>query len=173
MDRDIDVATFRVSEADVKSLGKIKLTGSQKSGPPTPPEERCGIYYCGYPGVGTRLPSPREVIFGAAPGSGIATNVSEKDVSTLIERKHLMPAMGQGIPPANFDFGGISGGAVLTVIQNRLRSWSLAGVIYQGPNVSLDESQAIAGLEIIKARRAHFILPDGNFDLSRWRTLSL
>jgi len=41
----------------------------------------------------------------------------------------------------------MSGGAMLTVIQNKLRSWALAGVIYQGPNISLDVNQAIAGLE--------------------------
>ena len=69
-----------------------------------------------------------------------------------------MAALGGGIPPENFDFGGISGGLTLTVIQNRLRSWSLAGVIYQGPHVSDDPNKAIAGLEIIKARRAHFHL---------------
>jgi hypothetical protein len=85
MDREIDIATFRVGERDVKALGKKVLTGHQKAWPPAPPEERCGIYYAGYPGIGTRHPSPRE------------------------------------------------GGLMLTVIQNRLRSWSLAGVIYQGP----------------------------------------
>jgi len=93
-------------------------------------------------------------------------------VSTQIEREHLMPAMGQGIPPDNFDFRGMSGGLMLTVIQNKLRSWALAGVIYQGPNTSADESQAIAGLEVIRARRAHFILPDGQLDLARWKSVT-
>jgi hypothetical protein len=32
MDREIDIATFRVTEADVKSLGKNVLTGHQKTG---------------------------------------------------------------------------------------------------------------------------------------------
>lgn len=167
----IDIATFRITHAEVQQLGKTVLTGYQKMWPPGPPAERCGIYYCGYPGVGTRHPSVREVVFGVAPGSGIATSVSEKDISTLIEREHLMPALGDGIPPENFDFRGISGGLMLTVIQNKLRSWALSGVIYQGPNVSEDPNEAIAGLEIIKARRAHFILPDGKLDTVRWNFL--
>ena len=54
-----------------------------------------------------------------------------------------------------------------------IRSWSLAGVIYEGPNPSPDETQAIAGLEIIRARRAHFILPDGKLDVQRWNQLTL
>jgi hypothetical protein len=58
---------------------------------------------------------------------------------------------------------------VLTVVETgAIRSWVLAGVIYEGPNASSDEAQAIAGLEIIRARRAHFILPDGQLDIRRW-----
>ncbi len=38
---------------------------------------------------------------------------------------------------------------MLTVIQNTLRSWSLAGVIYQGPNTSGDEGQAISPADLI------------------------
>jgi hypothetical protein len=167
----IDIATFRVTRAEVERLGKNLLTGSQKEWPPGPPQENCGVYYCGYPGVGTRQPSTHEVVFGAVPGSGVASSVSEKDVSTLIEREHLAPVMGGGIPPENFDFRGISGGLMLTVVQNVLRSWALSGVIYQGPNTSDDPAQAIAGLEIIKARRAHFIMANGKIDVVRWASL--
>jgi hypothetical protein len=170
---DIDIATFRIKPEEVKALGKNVLTGFQKQWPPEPPVERCGIYYCGYPGVGTRHPSAHEVIFGAASHHGIASSVSEKDISTLIERERLIPLLGRGIPPENFDFGGISGGAVLMVMQDQLRSWALAGVIYQGPNTSENPDEAIAGLEIIKARRAHFLLPDGRLDTGRWHTVSL
>src|SRR5580704_5442907 len=126
-----------------------------------------------YPGIGTRHPSPREAVFGIVRGSGIAHSVSERDVCTQLEREYLMPAkVGEGVPPENFDFRGMSGCLMLTVIQNRLRSWSLAGVIYQGPNTSADEGQAIAGLEVIRARRAHFILPDGRLDVARWKSLT-
>jgi hypothetical protein len=162
--RGIDIATFRVAEAEVKKLGRAVLTGCQNTWPPSPPQVRCGIYYCGYPGVGTRHPSVHEAVFGAVPGSGIATSVSELDVSTLIERQCLMPVLGGGVPPKNFDFRGISGGPMLTVVQGHLRSWALSGVIYQGPNVSEDPNEAIDGLEIIKARRAHFLLPNGMLD---------
>jgi hypothetical protein len=170
---EIDIATFGVTEAEIKSLGTIVLTGSQRAWPPGPPQEQRGIYYCGYPGIGTRYPSLQEVVFGAVSGSGIATSVSEKDISSLIEREHLMPALGDGIPPENFDFGGISGGPMLTVVQGALRSWALSGVIYQGPNTSENPEEAIAGLEIIKARRAHFVLPDGRLDATRWQYASL
>ena len=141
MDREIDIATFR---ARAKAIGKEVLTGHQKAWPPAPPEVGAGIYYAGYPGIGTWHPSPREAVFGIVRGSGIAHSVSERDVCTQLEREYLTAAkVGEGVPPENFDFRGMSGGLMLTVIQNRLRSWSLAGVIYQGPRTSADEGQAI------------------------------
>jgi hypothetical protein len=53
-----------------------------------------------------------------------------------------------------------------------LRGWALAGVIYQGPNTSSDPNQAISGLELIKARRAHFIRPDGTLDTQLWDSIA-
>src|SRR5262249_10211766 len=153
--------TFRITRDEAASIGKTVLTGYQKAWPPQPPDVNCGVYYCGYPGVDTLHPSPLEVVFGAAPGSGVATSVSERDISSLIERQHLVPVLGKGIPSENFDFGGMSGGPMLTVVQGKLRSWMLAGVIYEGPNPSDDKEMAIAGLEIFKARRAHFIKANG------------
>jgi hypothetical protein len=156
----------------VKALGKNVLTGFQRQWPPDPPVERCGIYYCGYPGVGTRQHLPREIVFGALAGYGEASSVSERDVSTLIEHEHLIPFLGRGVPPENFNFGGISGGAILMIMQDQLRSWALAGVICQGPNTAENAEEAIAGLEIIKARRAHFLRPNGQLDVGRWHLMS-
>jgi hypothetical protein len=45
-------------------------------------------------------------------------------------------------------------------------------MIYQGPNPCDDPRESITGLQIIKARRAHFILPNGQLDKSRWETIS-
>lgn len=168
----IDIATFRIKQEEVKALGKSVLTGFQKQWPPDPPVERCGIYFCGYPGIGTQRTGPREITFRAGSLHCIASSVSEKDISTVIESERLLDLMGKGNPPENFEFGGISGGAMLMVIQNQLRSWALAGVIYQGPNTSDNPQEAIAGLQIIKARRANFLLSDGQLDKARWDTVS-
>lgn len=170
---DIDIATFRITEAEIVAIGKSKLTGWQRTWPPGPPQQDRGVYYSGFPGTGTLWLSPHEISFGAAPGGGVASSISEKDVSSMIERENLIALLGGGIPPENFDFGGMSGGPMLSVIETRgFRSWSLAGVIYEGPNPVPDEAQAIAGLEIIRARRAHFILPNGQLDSVRWNGLA-
>ncbi len=168
----IDVATFQISAAEVQSIGKTVLTGHQKTWPPSPPQRDRGIYHSGFAATSTLWLSRREISFGVAAGGGIASSVSETDVSSLVEREHLIDVMGVGLPPENFDFGGISGGPMLSAIEHRgLRSWQLAGVIYQGPNPSTDPNESIAGLEIIKARRAHFLLPDGKLDVARWAAL--
>jgi hypothetical protein len=48
------------------------------------------------------------------------------------------------------------------------RSWMPAGVVFQGPNTSDNADQAIAGLEIIRARPIHFVMSDGFLDVRRW-----
>jgi hypothetical protein len=169
----IDIATFSISYEEIKALGKAVLTGYQKVWPPMPPVVQGGIYLCGYPGVATQHPSNQEVVFGAAALSGIATSVSERDVSMMIERERLKQVLGSGSMPENFNFGGISGGPMLTVVQNTLRSWALAGVIYQGPNTSLEPDECIPGFEVIRTRRAHFILPNGKLDVALWENLAL
>jgi hypothetical protein len=169
----IDIATFVVSEDEVRRLGHLVLTGGQKTWPPSLPMENCGIVYCGFPGVGTRE-IPGALSYGAVRASGLATQVNEKDISSQMERAGLIPSptSALGIPPENFDFGGISGAPMLTLVQYRgLRYWMLGGVIYQGPNTSGNSNQAIAGLEIIRARPAHFILADGTLDRDRWDRL--
>jgi hypothetical protein len=165
----IDIATFDITPEQLKLIDRAVLTGPQKSWPPAPPKIDGRIYYCGFPGLGRVWPSPSsEIRFGTVVSSGAASSVSELDISTVINREYLHPILGQGVPPEDFDYGGMSGGPILSVVETPLHSWVLAGIIYPGPNPSGDPEQSIAGLNIIKARRAHFILPDGTLDRALW-----
>jgi hypothetical protein len=142
----LDIATFRITSSEIAKLGKTILTGYQRGWPPPPPQRDRGVYFGGFPGKETIWMSPEEISFGAAPGGGVASSISETDVSTLIERENLIPIFGKGLPSE--------------------------GVIYLGPSPSDNPEQSIAGLQIIKARRAHFILPDGTLDTRRWEEVS-
>jgi hypothetical protein len=167
--KDIDIATFRISAEEIRSIGKTCLTGCQKSWPPSPPQQNRGVFYAGFPGVERRWLSASEISFGVAGGGGVASSVSEYDISTQIDRQLLIDVVGNGLPPENYNFGGMSGGPMLTVLeQGGLRLWSLAGVIYQGPNASGDIYKAISGLEIIKARQANLILANGTLKVASW-----
>jgi hypothetical protein len=167
----IDIATFRITEGEIERIGKTIITGVQSSWPPKPPTVNRGIYYCGFPQIETRQLSLQKVEFGSLRGSGIASSVNDRDVVTMIEREYLIPAGDRPAPPENFDFGGISGGIMITVVEERLRSWALAGMIYEGPSTSDDPNEAIPGFEIIRARRADFLRPDGTLDTALWYSL--
>ena len=170
----LDIATFRISPEEIDEIGKTVLTGQQSVWPPPPPQQDRGIYMGGFAAIETRSISSDEYFFGFVGGHGAASSVNEKDVSSLIEHEKLFPILGNGVPKLGYNFGGLSGGPMLTVVEHGgLRSWRLAGVIYKGPNPSTDPAEAIEGIEIIKARRAHFISPDGTLDIERWNNLSL
>lgn len=170
---DIDIATFRITEPEVREVGKTVLRGLQKTWPPAPPDRERGVYFAGFPGKEVQWLSRNEISFAVATGGGIASSISERDVSSLIDRDQIIPVLGEGLPPENYDFGGISGGPMLTVVeaQGGIRSWRLAGVIYQGPNTAENENEAIPGFEVIRARRADFIRPDGSLDVAHWDRL--
>jgi hypothetical protein len=166
---DVDIATFRITDEEVRRLGKTVLTGSQNAWPPSPPQQGRGVYFSGFAGEKTLWLSPSEISFAATPGGGVADVVGRHDICTLFNRDAWIDVMGLGLPPERFDFGGISGGPMLSVIErNHIRSWALAGVIYEGPNPSTEEGKSIPGFETIKARRADFIRPDGTIDTAVW-----
>lgn len=169
--RGIDIATFRIAPEEIRRIGKTIITGVQSSWPPKPPTINRGIYYCGFPQLETRQLSLQKVEFGCLRGSGVASAINDRDVVTLIEREHLIPAGSRPAPPENFDFGGISGGIMTTVVEGPLRSWALAGMIYEGPSTSDNPDEAIPGFEIIRARRADFLRPDGTLDTALWYSL--
>lgn len=167
---EMDIATFMIADWEVSLIDRTIYSGYQKEWPPTPPGRDKGVFYCGFPGLGTRVRQRNEVVFGAFAGSGIASSINERDIMSHIEREHLEPALGEGIPPENYNFGGISGGPMLYVVETKsgLRFNALAGVIYAGPNVSEDPNEAIPGFELIHARRARFIRADGFLEHDLW-----
>jgi hypothetical protein len=165
----IDIATFRLSRKQIERIGKTPLTGFQKQWPPTLPRVGRGVTYCGFPGISRVLLARRKISFGCMPMGGIITSAHETRISIQVERENLMRVLGNEEFPEDFNFGGISGGPLLTIVQTpTIRSWMPAGVVIQGPNPSGNPDESISGLEIISARPVHFINPDGTLDVTRW-----
>jgi hypothetical protein len=105
--------------------------------------------------------------------AGMASNCRETSLSILIERENLAQIIGDEAMPEDYDFGGISGGPVIAIVQSpTMRSWRPAGIIIQGPNPSGLAGESIKGLEIIRARPIHFIKDDGHIDVARWEQSS-
>jgi hypothetical protein len=166
---DIDIATLRVSRNEVELTGHTVLTGYQKAWPPRLPEVDRGVTYCGFPGIGRRWLARREISFGCVAMGGIATSSHETTISIQVERENLLQVFGDEQMSENFDFGGMSGGPLIAIVQTpTLRSWMPAGVVFQGPNPSNDPGESIPGLEIFRARPMHFVRADGTLDIARW-----
>lgn len=174
MNLEIDIATFMIPEWEIESIDRNIYTGYQRDWPPPPPERHKGIFYAGFASEGTRTPRRNEVVFGAVTGSGIAHVVNDRDVISQMEREHLEASLGEGIPPENYHFGGMSGGPMLYVVETSsgLRLNALAGVIYAGPNTSTDPNESIPGFELFYARRARFIRDDGFLERELWDSVS-
>jgi hypothetical protein len=172
---DIDIATFTVSPREIEHINRTIYSGLQIDWPPEPPQERQGIIYAGFGAAGTRQISPEAVQFGVVCGTGLVSSVSELNISSLIDRSYIEPVLGDGIPPENFDFGGLSGAPMLyvTLTKRGLFLNSFAGVIFSDPNTSDKAGEAIPGFELIRARRARFIRADGFLDHSLWDSLRM
>lgn len=166
----IDIATLRVSREEVESTNRIFLTSIEKQWPPCLAEAGCAVMYSGCPGKERLQLAPTEICFGFVSIGGIVTSAHETRISIQLEREKLKLHLGDDIP-GDYDFGGMSGGPVLEILQTSGgHFWRRpAGVIIQGPNPGSDASQSsIQGLEIIGARPMHFINRNGSLDVARW-----
>ncbi len=165
----LDIATLRFNADEVQHIGRTVLTGFQKAWPPQLAQVGSFVTYSGWPGKGRQWLSRRDIKFGLVAMAGQIANAHETCISIQIEREKLEQALGDQEMPENYDFGGMSGGPMLAIVQGVvLRGWKLAGVIFQGPNASGDPNESILGLEIIQARPAHFIKANGTLDTDRW-----
>jgi hypothetical protein len=128
MGRRVDIATFQVSERAIAKLGKQPIT----AWPPRTPQVGKGVVYAGFPGMARERTAPREFAFGLVSGATVADSVSETRIISVVDQGDLQDPLGHGLPPSDFEFGGMSGGPMLAVIETGLLSWALAGVITDG-----------------------------------------
>ncbi|MDF1554430.1 MAG: hypothetical protein P1P84_15270 [Deferrisomatales bacterium] len=150
---DPDVATFRVAAGEPGRSGCVVLTGHGREWPPPPPEEGRGVFFAGFPGLEVLRPGPRVLSFGALAGMGVATDVGSRSIWSQFERGEWTDVFGLGLPPEDYNMGGLSGGPLLAVVEHLgVMSWRLGGVICEA------SSQLAEGMF---AARADFIGPRG------------
>src|SRR5260370_14262732 len=114
---DLDIATFRVSPEELKLAGHTLLKGSQKAWPPRLPEATGRITYCGFPGHSRKVRSFREITFGIFAAASDLSSANEQSISVQIERERLVQVLGDGEMSDDYDFGGISGGPLIAIVQ--------------------------------------------------------
>jgi hypothetical protein len=171
---EIDIATFHVFPSERQYLEKNPLKGHVREWPPKLAEVNGPATYCGFPGVGRR-PVAGGMSFGAVPMGGIVTSSHETMISIQIEREYYVRLVGDADMPENFNFGGMSGGPLIAIVQAEImRTWKPAGVIISGPNPGdAPDQDFIPGFEVIRARPIHFIKADGTLDHDRWEQANI
>lgn len=154
---DPDIATFRMTPEAVGSVGKspIKAGGSWQP----PPVTNQQVMFAGFPGCERLFDSPGEINFGFHTGMTGARVITERQITMRIERADLVDWTGNGVPPAGYGLGGISGGPLL-VPEFGPTGWyfRLGGIITEAPGPRPAEDVIF---EMVAADRAEFIQPDG------------
>lgn len=146
--KELDIATFRIKLHEIKSINKVALT----KWPPIIPQTDKAVMFAGFPGRERLYDGALAFNFGIYTNLTIATSVSDRNIKCQFEREEWLDPMNLGVPPEGSGFGGMSGGPLITVLEQKgLWSWTLGGII----------TQFNSAYEILIASRGDKILPDG------------
>jgi hypothetical protein len=151
-----DIATFEISEKEIESLNFTVLRGSNATWPPPRPEENNMVVVSGFPGI-ERIQTEQDAYnFGYYCFNTPVNSISEKHFGCSFDRSYWRDAIGKGLPPENYDMGGISGAPAIALIKSKdeIVTWRLAGVVYEAT-----ASETLG--EIMFVHHADLIEPDG------------
>ena len=148
-DKNLDIATFSIFPSEVRQSYDGK---SAMSFDPMVPQIGKGVLFAGFPGRERRRLDPRTIESGIFTALTVAHNVSNSQISGHFERKRQVDHPRRPTAPVGYDYRGVSGGPLLTIVESEhLWYWRLGGVM----------TESNANLEIFYATRADFILPEG------------
>jgi|HubBroStandDraft_4_1064222.scaffolds.fasta_scaffold433523_1 hypothetical protein len=153
----LDVATFRISDAEFREIDIRPLVSTPETWPPPPPQVDRGVVFTGYPGTERRVVANNRIAFLQSSNLIVARAVSADDVEVTIDPAFLKSLDGRPIPATTQNLGGYSGSPLLVVSAKPLSSlfWLGGVVIRQLP--AKDENDTTT----IWARRPNCIRPDG------------
>jgi hypothetical protein len=123
-----DVATFRIDERTIASLGKRPHV-DPRHWPPPPPQENKGVFFGGYRGpddkfISTDKPIPYDFWHGFGP----ITGVFNKQLTMRFQRDDWVHRSGHPNPPIGAEWGGVSGGPMFALFETEVVYFRLCGV---------------------------------------------
>lgn len=169
VDADLDIATFRLSEAELSAIDGTAVD-CRGSWPPPVPTAGQGVSLAGFPEV-TRFTFADKSVEARAYGAlTMIEDVSERDLLFTYDPQREQSLGGLDHPPLGFNMSGCSGGPVLLHgTRNGLHRWFPVGMITAGSRRDGSAETVDRGVaqdfDIIKARRLHFIREDGSLDV--------
>jgi hypothetical protein len=150
----VDIATFDFTHDELKKIGKQALVADPSSWPPPHPFSGQGAFIAGFPGISRLWTGWRSLSFGLYTASTMINVASEQRITCPFAREYWIDVMGHGLPPRGYDLGGISGGPLLTAMdEDGVWDFQLAGVV--------SEAKTSVDYETVVSIPAHFIGPNG------------
>lgn len=149
----LDIATFRIYDEEIRKLGKHICYGAA-SWPPNAVLESQSIFFGGYPGVERLKVGPQAYDYGLYVALTPVSSSSERHFACSFERDNWLDTFGKGLPPPDFEMGGMSGGPAFLFKESdgKVITWDLVGIVYNATN-SMGE--------IVLFHHAKYIRPDG------------
>ncbi len=158
-DKDLDLATFAVSEEFVSQAEAVALD-CRGDWPPPMPERGGRLSVCGFPELIRRVDAHGTGQFQAYGALAAVDDLTDRDIITTYEPERDLDSGLAPKPPLGFNMSGCSGGPVLAHgVRNGLLRWFPVGLIVSGPRA--DGPRLFEGVDIIHCRRIDFIQPDG------------
>lgn len=163
IDKDLDLTTFAVSEADLGS-GRIAIDCSKEWPPPTPDHGRA-LSLVGFPEVTREVQPDLSAVLGAYGALAVVDAITDREIVVTYEPTLVRPLAGapQGLPPLRFNMSGCSGGPAITHgMRNGLHRWFPVGIIVGGSGASA--GGAMEQFDMIRIRRINRVRQDGTID---------
>lgn len=160
IDDDLDVATFELTEEQLRAIRREAFNVGADWPPPVPViGDMIGII--GFPEVMREKLSSQHSVFKAYAMFEFLQDIGERELVLSVDPQHFQYAVTEtGMPPIDLNLSGASGGpAVLyRVVDGIVSCWPVAAIAH-GKGMASDG--ASAGFAMIRCRRIDMLKPDG------------
>jgi hypothetical protein len=152
-----DVATFRVSAAELEAIGARMFRVEPDKWPPPPPDVGRGVFITGYLDQERRVLHSKAVEFAQMSNALVATSVEDDCIEVTIDPAELRGLSNEPQPPTTKSLSGNSGAPLLVV------SAKTPGPLFWLGGIVIQQMSAQSGDEptTVWARRPDCILPSG------------
>jgi len=161
-DSNLDIATFRVTEAQLIESEAISLDCRGQGWPPPMPDEGRELSFAGFPTVLKKAAAHDKIRFEAFASLTLAESTTAQEIVAIYDPKRDIRARSAPeIPDLGVNLSGCSGGPVLMHAERKgLHRWFPVALILQGPRATSDGPPR--EYDTFRFRRVDFVNPDGS-----------
>jgi hypothetical protein len=161
-DRNLDIATFSVTERQLIGSEAIPIDCRGQGWPPPMPDPGRELSFAGYPNALKKTMAHDEIKFEAFVSLTRAEDTTLQDIVAIFDPTRDIRALAAPeFPDIGINLSGCSGGPVLMHTERRgLHRWFPVALILQGPRATLDGPPR--SYDTFRFRRLDFVNADGS-----------